>query len=153
VKHDFDETRMAEGRSSVDGPRYEFDWEALYQRLGEDVREGKVDHRLQQVVVRLLQLLVPPTTRHIQPESIGLRVIALAWVVNPAYFEGTPSMRELARRCGVNHCHLAHHTGHYSRLLGLRNRGQNHAWNWHDQAEETDGPEPPSEVTGYRSTL
>jgi hypothetical protein len=75
-------------------------------------------------------MLLPPSDRRIQPQSLGMRLIALAWVLNPAYFDGSPSVRKLARRCGVRIAALANHTGYYSRLLGWRNRGQRHAWNW-----------------------
>jgi hypothetical protein len=62
--------------------------------------------------------------------STGLRLIALAWVLNPGYFVGSPSLSELARRCSVRRAALANHTGYFSRLLGWRNRGQRHASNW-----------------------
>jgi hypothetical protein len=61
---------------------------------------------------------------------VGLRVIALAWVLNPAYFEGSPSVSELANLCGVRAAALAAYTGHYSRLIGWRNRSQCHSRNW-----------------------
>jgi hypothetical protein len=59
-----------------------------------------------------------------------MRLIALAWVLSPGYFEGSPSIRKLARRCGIRIAALANYTGYYSRLLRWRNRGQRHAWNW-----------------------
>jgi hypothetical protein len=61
-------------------------------------------------------------------------------------FTNYTSLRELARRCGVQHSTLAKHTGHYSRYLGWRNRGQRHAWNWHaEEAHVTARSESPAE--------
>ena len=102
--------------------------------MAEDVSNGEVDKNLAEVITRLIQLLIPYRHGRIQPGSVGLNIIALAWVLNPAYFDGSPSLRELARRCGIQPSTLARHTGHYSRFIGWRNRGQRHAWNW--QAEE-----------------
>ena len=138
MKEEFDEARMARRRDPVDAPDQDFDWDALYKRLGEDVNEGKVNKRMADIIIRLLQVLVPVSTHRIQPGSVGLRLIALAWVINPAYFEGTPSIRELARRCGVNVVSLARHTGRYSRLIRWRNRGQKHAWNWRKRVQPSD---------------
>jgi len=130
VKEEFDEDFMADNRDPLDAPDQGFDWQALYQRLNEDASSGDNDQRLSQTVIRLLQMLLPLSSRRIQPESLGLRLIALAWVLSPAYFEGNPSIRRLARRCGVRIAALANYTGYYSRLLRWRNRGQRHAWNW-----------------------
>ena len=133
MKEPFDEARLAKSRDPLDAPDQGFDWDALYKRLGEDLRDGKVDERLEDLLIRLLQLLVPEFRNRIQPDSVGLRLIALAWVLNPGYFDGAPSLRELARRCGVSAVALARHTGRYSRLIRWRNRGQRHAWNWRKQ--------------------
>lgn len=146
MKEEFDESKLPDCRDPLATPAVDFDWTALYARLGEDVVEGKVDKRLTDIVVRLLQVLVPNSTHHIQPGAVGLRLIALAWVINPAYFEGSPSISELAQRCGVNTVTLARYTGRYSRLMRWRNRGQKHAWNWRKRLERSDlqgiqGPE------------
>ncbi|HNQ90544.1 MAG TPA: hypothetical protein PKM73_18170 [Verrucomicrobiota bacterium] len=130
MKEEFDEKFMAENRDPLDAPDQGFDWQLLYQRLNEDATSGENDQRMSQTVIRLLQMLLPMSSRRIQPESLGLRLIALAWVLSPGYFEGNPSVRRLARRCGVRIAALANYTGYYSRLLRWRNRGQRHAWNW-----------------------
>lgn len=133
MREAFDENRLSDKRDPVDAPDQDFDWEQLYERLSEDATNGENDPRLSETVVRLLQMLLPPLSplpRRIQLESIGMRLIALAWVLNPGYFEGSPSISKIARRCGVRFAALANYTGYYSRLLGWRNRGQRHAWNW-----------------------
>ena len=127
---EFNEAMLSACRDPVDAPEQDFDWRGLYERLSEDAVEGDNDKRLAETVTRLLQLLVPLAERRIRVESVGLSLIALAWVLNPAYFGGSPSLRQLARRCGVEPATLASHTGRFSRLIGWRNRGQRHAWNW-----------------------
>ena len=130
MKPEFHEDLMAKTRDLVDAPNQDFDWEQLYDRLSEDAANDGNDPKLSETVVRVLQMLLPSSGRRIQPESLGMRLIALAWVLSPGYFEGSPSVRTLARRCGVRIAALANYTGYYSRLLRWRNRGQRHAWNW-----------------------
>ncbi len=147
MKEAFDEAYVAEGLDPLDGAPQTFDWDMLYRRLAEDASTGDMDKQLAEVVTRLLQILIPFRQGRLQPVSIGLNIIALAWVLNPAYFDGSPSLRDLARRCGIQPSTLARHTGHYSRFIGWRNRGQRHAWNW--QAEEVPGT-PRSELPAER---
>jgi hypothetical protein len=147
LKEAFHEAFVADGLDPLDGALQDFDWDLLYRRLAEDVGNGNMNQQLAEVVTRLLQILIPFRQGRIHPVSIGLNIIALAWVLNPAYFNGSPSLRDLARRCGIQPSTLARHTGHYSRFIGWRNRGQRHAWNW--QAEEVPGTsnaEPPAEA-------
>jgi hypothetical protein len=137
VKGDFHENRQSDKRDPIAAQHQGFDWEQLYERLSEDAANGDNDQRLAEAVTRLLQMLLPLTQRQMRPEVIGLRLIALAWVLNPAYFAGAPSLRQLARRCGVKPAALARYTGESSRFIGWRNRGQRHAWNWR-QVERSD---------------
>ena len=131
MKRPFDETRIAKNRDPLDAPDQEFEWEQLLERLSEDARAEQTDKSLAQTVRRLFQILVPLyDKRRLWPKSLGLRLIALAWVLDPDYFPGGPSLAELARRANVTPAKLAKHTGRYSRVLGWRHRGQSHAWNW-----------------------
>ncbi|MCL4181136.1 MAG: hypothetical protein KJ072_25750 [Verrucomicrobia bacterium] len=133
MKGDFHEGLQSAKRDPVDAQEQDFDWRKLYQQLSEDAADGDQDKRLAETVTRLLQMLVPLSNRRIRIESIGLNLVALAWVLNPGYFDGAPSLRQLAKRCGVEPAALARHTAHYSRLIRWRNRGQRHAWNWRDE--------------------
>ncbi len=126
----FDETYRSAAQDPLNAPDQDFDWQGLYQRLSEEAGESDDGQRLAEALRRLIQMLVPDAERQIRVESVGLRVLALAWVLDPSYFGGSPSLRELARRCGVTQSALARHTGRYSRLLGWRSRAQQHAWNW-----------------------
>lgn len=117
--------------STLDHRCQDFDWEAIHYSFEKAGEADKPETRIAEAVLGVLQMLLPPlSTRRIQPESLGIRLIALAWVLDPANFNGSPSLRKLARRCGIRSAALANHTGHFSRLLGFRNRGQRHAWNW-----------------------
>jgi AraC-like DNA-binding protein len=137
VKGDFREDLRSAKRDLIDAQHQGFDWEQLYERLSEDVADADSYQRLAEAVTRLLQMLLPLAHRQIRPEVIGLRLIALAWVLNPGYFAGAPSLRQLARRCGVKPSALARYTGQSSRFIRWRNRGQRHAWNW-SQVERSD---------------
>ncbi len=116
-----------------------FDWDALGDRLDQDMRESREDPRLADVAARLLQLLLPDTRREVRLDKVALRVVALAWVVSPGYFAGSPSLRKLAIRCGVSRTELSAITSEMSRLLGWRNRAQQRAWNWRDSGHDALG--------------
>ena len=137
----FDESRKSRKRDPVDAPdeEYEFDWDQVEKALDAATFAAGSDEALSEFVTRLLQLLVPRGDRRIFPRSLGMRLLALAWVLNPGYFEGNPSIAELARRANVSHARLADYTGHYSRRLRWRNRAQRHAWNWLKRQRSTLG--------------
>ena len=129
---------LADDRDPVDAGSQEFEWDALYERLGERSEDASSDPRQAEAIRRLLsQLLVDAMARRINPKTLGLRLVATAWVVDPGLFEGSPSLRTLAARCGVTPSALARHTGAISRLLGCRNRAQRHAWNWQNCERST----------------
>jgi hypothetical protein len=128
---EFEEDSMSDDRDPVDAPNQDFDWQRLYERLSEDTTNDGNDRDLAETVSRLLRILVPYREGRIRAKSLGFRLIALAWVLDPGYFSGDPSLAELARRASITPAKLARYTGYYSRLLRWRNRGQRHAWNWH----------------------
>jgi len=137
VKEEFNEAMLSDDRDPVDATSQEFDWQSLLERLGEPPENDISPQPFAQAVIRLLELLLSKTERPMHPQSVGLRVIALAWVLNPAYFEGSPSLRDLAVRCGVKPATLARFTGEASRFIGWRNRAQRHAWNWRESERST----------------
>jgi hypothetical protein len=117
----------------------DFDWKQLYQNLDEQAHEAKLDREPSEVVARLLMILVPPGTKRLKLDKLGLRVIALAWVLSPSYFEGSPSLRQLARRCRISPQVLAHFTSYYSRLIRWRNPGQQQSWKGRKSEHHTHG--------------
>ncbi|MCP5525126.1 MAG: hypothetical protein H7A46_26680 [Verrucomicrobiales bacterium] len=119
------ETLRPSHRDPLDVPFEDFDWQELYQRLGEDARNGKIDPDLSDVVVRLLELFLRNRrARRVSLQQVGLRVVALAWVLSPAYFAGSPSLRELAQRCRIDSPSLALCTSRMSRLIRWQNGAQ-----------------------------
>ena len=131
MKSAFDESFIGADRDPVDSPCQDFPWAEVMERL--DSGEGLVADDPEQVeaISRLMHLLLTDAQgRGINAKAVGLRLIALGWVLNPANYPGSPSLRELAQRCGVPSSTLAHYTGEISRATGIRNRAQRHAANW-----------------------
>lgn len=128
---DFDETHIAETLDPLDSQSCDFDYEELYARLDADAQDEQNDPDLAGVVIRLLHMLLPAPGQSLRPERVGLRVIALAWVLSPGYFDSSPPLVELAQQCDVSPTTLGELTGEFSRLIGWRNRAQQRGWNWH----------------------
>lgn len=64
--------------------------------------------------------------------TVGRRVIALVWVVNPTLFamDEDPSLAHIASRLGISRAALSAYAAKFSREFGLRNRSQAvHGWN------------------------
>ena len=102
----------------------DFNWQDLYDRLDEDARSPEMDPKLAETVTRLLQLFLPGVCSQLSPEQVGLRVIALAWVLNPGYFRDIPSLREVARQCAVPKSTFARLARRISMIIGWRNHTQ-----------------------------
>ena len=131
MKSDFDDTYIPPDLDPVDGVSQDFPWADVFERL--DSGEGIVANDPEQfeAIFKLMNLILANAQgTEINLKAIGLRVIALGWVLNPANFPGSPSLREVAKRCGVSASALAHFTGEISRATGIRNRAQRHAANW-----------------------
>jgi hypothetical protein len=109
-------------------PKYmDFDWELLRRHLGESEKEmGAADYAL---MGDALGVLLRWIVRGDRLDIIGRRAVALAWVVNPDIFHGM-SAAALARKSGCSHFGLNENTADASRVTGLRNRSQDHAWNF-----------------------
>jgi hypothetical protein len=130
VKQPFDEARRAKSRDPLDAIGQDFDWAELYRALDGEAPEAEAVKRFEEIVVRLMQLVIPKPRGRVFPRTIGLRLLALAWLLRPDFLGESQSLRRLAYRAGATPAKLSRHAGHLSRLLGWRNRGQRHAWNW-----------------------
>jgi hypothetical protein len=131
MKPDFNEAYLADNLDPVDGKSVDFDWTALAAALGEMPAGSDDDADRAELVRRLLIVILGDSSQaRLHPQAIGLRLIAMVWLLDPANFEGSPSVTELAKRCGVSPAALAQYTGRASRFIGWRNRGQQHASNW-----------------------
>lgn len=60
---------------------------------------------------------------------VGRRFMSVAWVINPGFFHGSPSLASIARRLGVTPKALQKSSARASRATGIVNRGQSHGWN------------------------
>lgn len=131
MKSAFDETYIANDQDPVDGASQDFAWRSVFERLdsGEGLVVGDPEHV--ETISKLMNLLLADAQgTRINTKAIGMRLIALGWVLNPANYPDSPSLRDLAKRCDVSASALAFFTGEISRATGIRNRAQRHAANW-----------------------
>lgn len=128
---EFDDEHLSKKRDPLDGQSADFDWDKVFERLDSGDGIDAANEEQTETIARLMRLLLADTQAgRINPKTVGLRVLALAWILNPAHYPDTPSLRRLAERCGVSPALLAFYTGELSRLTGIRNRAQRHAGNW-----------------------
>lgn len=119
------------GLDSLDGVPNDSEWNEVFERLDSGDGIDAANEEQTETIARLMRLLLADAQAgRINPKTVGLRVLALAWVLNPAHYPDAPSLRRLAERCGVSPALLAFYTGEVSRLTGIRNRAQRHAGNW-----------------------
>lgn len=113
----------------------DFDYDAVTNAIGEgiitdDPRVEFVEKLFQFVANTKLNPKESFIKRRRASRNIGIRFAALAWVINPALFEGTPSATALAKMLGCKSAWpFLRITGEVSRQFGITNRAQDHAWN------------------------
>ena len=111
---DFDWATLAESMKESRAEMHERDWDALVK-----------------AIQTLLRWIIPTNLRGPSPEKfIARRCIALLWTINPDYFDGAPSISELARQLKVTRATLSTYAANASRKFDTRNRGQSHGWNY-----------------------
>jgi hypothetical protein len=117
----------------LDGRVGEFDWDAIESALGEQCPDlTERDYAAMGIALRrVLQWMV--TVGRCEPkkmaEIIGRRTLALAWVMDPSILEGSPSLSSLAKRIGTSKAVLSLSSSKASKVFGISNRAQSHAWN------------------------
>lgn len=117
----------------LDGRVGEFDWEAIERALGEECPDlTERDYAAMGIALRrVLQWMV--TVGRCEPnkmaEIIGRRTLALVWVMDPGIIEGSPSLSSLAKQIGTNKAVLSLSSSKASKVFGISNRAQSHAWN------------------------
>lgn len=121
-----------EGRHSE--PHQDFDWDGLFERMGEkdDRLKLKLKHKdraeMAQALARIFDwILRLDTSSRLVPRIVGLRFIALAWVMNPELFEGA-SIRKLAKDLESAVACLSPLTAAASRDFEISNHFQRHDW-------------------------
>jgi len=131
MKPEFHEDFSSDKLDPLAKPMQEdFNWNELYERLGEPTDEPEIGNRHAEVVRALIDWLVGFDFR--RPNAVahaGLRLFALTWVTDPARFDGI-SGSELAETLGVaRKADFWELTGEVSKKFGIVNRCQAHAWN------------------------
>lgn len=132
----------------------EFDWDELMVRLGEAQTElAPRDYTgLVEALRSILDWMMPS---HLHRDgcdrTIGRRAIALAWAMNPALFENSPSLSQIAKDLGLGKATMSTYTAEASRRFQVRNRGQNHGWNWRKSVESAQPTKPAKPVTAAKS--
>lgn len=111
----------------------DFDWDELLARLGEaQVELAPRDYTgLVEALRSILDWMMPSHLHRADSDrTIGRRAIALAWAMNPALFEHSPSLSQIAKELGLGKATMSTYTAEASRRFQVRNRGQKHGWNW-----------------------
>src|SRR5688572_14132600 len=83
----------------------EFDWPGLYGLLGEAQEDlGERDYESLKAALGVLCQWVLDTdlNRPGFEATVGRRLVGLLWTINPAYFEGSPSLSQLAKQFHVH---------------------------------------------------
>lgn len=78
-----------------------------------------------EILLRLVELLLPTRISKITPQAVGLRVLVLAWMIGSQKSDiGSQSLADLAKRLKVTRAILSHWVRHYEEALGFHARGQ-----------------------------
>ena len=67
--------------------------------------------------------------------TMSRRLIALAWTMSPDYFEDSPSLAGIAKTIDCTRSALSFYSAEVRRRFGIRNRCQDHGWNFKDKKE------------------
>ncbi|HVU07829.1 MAG TPA: hypothetical protein VHG89_04720 [Verrucomicrobiae bacterium] len=132
MKPSFHEDYVSDKLDPLATPMHEdFNWNELYQRLGEPTDQQLQDEKIAEFIRKLFEWVTAIDLRKENSQTlIGRRFIALAWVFNPALFEDSPSASKLAETLRITRkADLWKLTGEVTRHFGITNRGQSHAWN------------------------
>lgn len=128
---EFHEDYISEKINPLYDSTIDFDMAEVERRLGE-AGDNEPDYdELAKVVQRLLKWVTAVELGKPNAEAtVGRRFLAMAWVTNPALFEGSPSAAKLAECLGIKRkADFWELTGEASRVLGITNRSQKHGWN------------------------
>jgi hypothetical protein len=80
-------------------------------------------------VLEVLRIILGRTDGDIRREMIGSRALCLAYTLRPDLIHGTPSLREIARRCGISAPALSVFTSELRDQFNIANGAQRgHDW-------------------------
>ncbi len=80
-------------------------------------------------IKKIFHWLISDYVENARVDLIGWRLVASAWVLDPGIFGGL-SQTKLAAVFGGHKMSLSRHASEFSRLFGVRGRGQAHGWNF-----------------------
>lgn len=123
--------QQLEGIDPTFDTQADFDWRGLEELLGEAEQLQESDRALlADVLHKIIAWCVECQPGKLRLDLLGRKIVALAWLVSPEFFEGA-SLSKLARRAGLkNNKYLAQYSGQASRTFNLRNHAQSHAHNF-----------------------
>jgi hypothetical protein len=105
----------------------DFNWQAVLHDLESPTKSDGIP-RMAIALSRLLDwLLTANLTRKNALRTIGLRTVALAWVIDPKRFEGA-SLHTLAKKFGFTAPVLSVKCADFARKFHIHNKYQNHDW-------------------------
>ncbi|HWN96166.1 MAG TPA: hypothetical protein VNT99_14115 [Methylomirabilota bacterium] len=119
------------------GDHTDFDYDAVERALGS--RNGLDDEgyaRLAQAFVVVLTWMLNTRLCQGADAFIGRRAIAAAWVLKPEMFNGL-SQTQVAALIGQHKMAISKSASDFSRVFGIRNRGQMHGHNFKVSATST----------------
>src|SRR6185436_18667803 len=131
MKLEFYENYIPKNFDPLTSPIQNFNWNDLYEQLDEPGDTLMQEEKSAEFVRQLFQWITDIDLNKPNPElNIGRRFIAVAWVMDPSLFEGSPSATKLADKLDIKRkADFWTLTGEVSKYFGITNRGQRHAWN------------------------
>ena len=114
----------------------DFEWNQLYERLGEATTEPADMEAASLAMLRIIEWIVGKKAARMTfslgyEQRMANKILALLWVLNPGYFESTPSLAMLSKKMGLKQrVTLSGYAAEVTRKFGVRNRGQSHGWNF-----------------------
>lgn len=122
----------------------QFDWDELERAFKETPLGDDEKHRLALAMAFILDwLLAVDLDRGHALKSIGKRVVAMAWVLDPQRFAKrngdeleSISLRSLAKQLGFSAPNISPTTAEFSRLTEIFNQFQDHDWKKKKQHED-----------------
>ena len=78
-----------------------------------------------EILLRLVDLLLPSTINQASAQSVGIKVMALAWMMQSSKGSvGSMPLAQIAKRLSVSRALLSHWVRYYEKTLGFHARGQ-----------------------------
>jgi|ERR1039458_4013923 hypothetical protein len=112
----------------------DFDWESVFAHLDGDVTDdAETKQAAAKMTARVMAELVAWALEvnlqdHRALKAIGVRLVAMAWVINPKQF-GDSSLATISKSLGFKGANsISPSAAEFSRRFGLTNKFQDHDW-------------------------